>query len=289
MRRSEGNAWPDFEGGCVQILEELGEAIRPESASLLDFVIAAVIFVIAFPVARFVERIVKRGARQVNALSDSAVSLIGHASRYLTLIALASVALNLVGVNVGWAVGLALIFLLLVVLTLRPLLQNGAAGFVLKSRPSFAVGDEIGVLGYIGTVLSISTRTTVLRTRDGRRVHIPNTEMLDNPIVVYTAFDVRRMSIDLSVDPRVDLGLATELLVEAVSAIPYVRSEPPPAVIAAALRDGALELLVEFWFEPHGRSERAAIDGVVRAVHETLRWADIDVLPPRLKVDTSNP
>lgn len=269
------------------MLEQLGEMIQPESASLLDLILAAALIAVAFPVARLVERLVRRGVQRLRGVSDDAATMLTRSSRYLTLVALAAVALNLVGVNVGLALGLALIILFLVVLTLRPLIQNGAAGFVLKSRPSFAVGDEIGLLGFIGTVLSISTRTTVLRTRDGVRVHIPNTEVLENPIVVYTAFDVRRVSIDLALDPHRDVGLVTELLVAAMAALSEVRPEPPPTVSAAGLCDGALQLYVEFWFDPQGRSERETIDAVVRAVHAALRGAGIDLLPPRLKVDAS--
>lgn len=272
----------------VQILEELGNAIKPETVSLVDILVAVALLGVALPTARFVERLVRRAVRRVHGLSSELVDLVANGSRYLTLFVLASAALNLVGVNIGWALGLALLFVVLLVLTLRPLVQNAAAGFVLRSRPSFAVGDEVDMEGHLGTVLTISARTTVLRTRDGRRVHIPNTDVLDHPIVVYTAFDARRVSIDLSVGLQNDLDLVTDLLIKAVSAIPEVRSEPTPRVVTTGLHRGAVDLAVEFWFAPHGHVERHVSDTVIRSIHSALRRAGIDLLPPRLEIHSSD-
>lgn len=269
----------------MQIIQDLGEAIRPEGVGIVDLVLAIVLVAIAFPVARFVERIARAIVRRLPKVSTESAAVIAYGSRYLTLFLLASMALNLVGVDIGWALALAVLFLLIVVLTLRPLVENGAAGFLLKSRPSFAVGDEVQLSGHLGEVLSISARTTVLRTRDGRRVHVPNTDVLDHEIIVFTAFDARRLSIDLSVDQCCDLDLVSELLVEALEALPMVKAEPPPRVIASGLSGGVLDLSVRFWFEPQGVSEQDAVDAATRAVLVELREAGIELMPPRLQID----
>jgi small-conductance mechanosensitive channel len=269
----------------VQIIEDLGEAIRPEGVGIVDLVLAIALVAMAFPVARFVERIARAIMRRLPKMSTESAAVIAYGSRYLTLFLLASMALNLVGVDIGWALALAVLFLIIVILTVRPLVENGAAGFLLKSRPSFAVGDEVQLSSHVGEVLSISARTTVLRTRDGRRVHVPNTDVLDHEIIVFTAFDARRLSIDLSVDQRCDLDLVSEVLVGALEALPLVKSEPPPRVIAYGLSDGAVGLSVRFWFEPQGVSEQDALDAATRAVLAELREARIELMPPRLQID----
>lgn len=269
----------------MQILEDLGEAIRPEGVSLAELVLAIVIAATAIPVSRFVERIARAVVRRLPKMSTESAAVIAYGSRYLTLFLLASMALNLLGVDIGWALALAVLFLIIVVLTLRPLVQNGAAGFLLKSRPSFAVGDEVQLSGHRGKVLSISARTTVLRTRDGRRIHIPNTDVLDHEIIVFTAFDARRLSVDLSVDQRSDLDLVSEVLTSAVAALPVAKTEPPPKVIATSLSDGTVGLSVQFWFEPQALGDQAALDVATRAVHAALGDAGIELLPPRLQID----
>jgi small-conductance mechanosensitive channel len=269
----------------VEFLEELGEAISPEGVSLADLLLAVVLVATALPVSRFVERIARALVRRLPKVSTEAAAVIAYGSRYLTLFLLASMALNLLGVNIGWALALAVLFLIVVVLTLRPLVQNGAAGFLLKTRPAFAVGDEVQVSDFRGEVLSISARTTVLRTRDGKRIHIPNTDVLDNEIIVFTAFRARRLSVDLRIDQRSDLDRVSEVLTAAVGALPIAKAQPPPKVIATSLVDGAVGLSVQFWFEPQALGEQAAVDAATRAVHAALRNAGIELLPPRLQID----
>jgi small-conductance mechanosensitive channel len=269
----------------MQILEDLGDAIRPEGVSFAEIVLALALVGVAFPVARFVERLSRAIMLRIPRLSTELVAVIAYGSRYLTLFVIASLALNLVGVNVGWALALAILFLLVIVLTLRPLVENAAAGFLLKSRPSFAVGDEVQLYGQTGEVLSINARTTVLRTRDGRRVHIPNTTVLEDVIIVLTAFDARRLSIDFGIDPRCDLDAVSEVLLGALEDIPMVRRQPPPRVLALSLTDGAVHLSVRFWFAPYSHGEREVADAATRSVHAALRSAGIELPPPRLRVD----
>ena len=272
----------------MNILEELGQAIRPEGVSLVDLLLALTIVLVAFPVARFVERVARAIMRRIQRVPPDFVAPVAHGSRYLTLLLLASLALNFVGVNIGWTLGLAVLAVIVVILTLRPLVANSAAGFLLKSRPSFALGDEVRLSGYIGEVLSISARTTVLRTRDGVRVHVPNTDVLDHEIVVLTAFDTRRLTIEFQVDQHCDVKEITQILTHTCEAIPMVREDPPPRVYVSDLSNGALGLLVQFWFEPHNHTEREAINAVNRSVHAALQEAGIELLPPALRVGATN-
>ncbi len=269
----------------MNILEELAESIRPEVVSLADLLLGLAIVAVALPLARLVERLARAIMRRIESLSSESITVIGHGSRYLTLFLLASLALNLVGVNIGWALGLAVLSVIVVILTLRPLVSNSAAGFLLKSRPSFTVGDEVKLSGHIGEVLAISARTTILRTRDGLRVHIPNTEVLDHEIVVFTAFDTRRLSVELNVDQHCDLEAVTQALIGAAESVPMVRRDPPPKVHVSDLSSGALGLVVQFWFEPHRYTEREASNAVNRSAHAALRNAEIELLPPLLRLD----
>jgi small-conductance mechanosensitive channel len=141
--------------------------------------------------------------------------------------------------------------------------------------------------GYVGEVLSISARTTVLRTRDGSRVHIRNLDVLDIEIVVLTAFIARRLSVPLSVDQRWDIGAVSELLVAAVGSVPMVLPEPPPRVIVSSLSGGVLELLVQVWFEPQTYSDAEVTDAVARSLQPAPRREGIELVPPRLRVQNA--
>jgi small conductance mechanosensitive channel len=176
------------------------------------------------------------------------------------------------------------VVVVVVILMVRPLVENGAAGLLLQSRPSFGVGDRIQVAGYTGEVLEINSRTTALKTPDGTRVHIPNTEVLGGILVVYSAFKSRRVSIDLSVDPRADLDAVSQAFVEAVSSVEHALADPAPVVRARSFGDGTIDLQVRFWFGPDTHSDTAVTDAAVRALQHIINKEGISLPAPQLIV-----
>ena len=62
--------------------------------------------------------------------------------------------------------------------------QNLLAGVLLLLRQPFRIGDEIVSGDYTGTVEAIETRATYIRTYDGRRVIIPNSQIYSDPVQV---------------------------------------------------------------------------------------------------------
>ena len=81
----------------------------------------------------------------------------------------------------------------------KDILQNMLAGILILLRQPFEVGDQIVSGGHEGTVEKIETRATMIKTYDGRRVVIPNSDIYTDSVVVNTAFDVRRSEYDIGV------------------------------------------------------------------------------------------
>ena len=67
------------------------------------------------------------------------------------------------------------------------ILQNFLAGILLLLQESFQIGDSIKVNDLEGTVDDIQTRATIVSTRDGHRVVVPNAVLFTNPVVVAPA------------------------------------------------------------------------------------------------------
>jgi small-conductance mechanosensitive channel len=64
------------------------------------------------------------------------------------------------------------------------ILQNFLAGILLLLQEPFQLGDFISVTGIEGSVYDIQARATVVSTKDGRRVVIPNAVLFTNPVAV---------------------------------------------------------------------------------------------------------
>jgi small conductance mechanosensitive channel len=64
------------------------------------------------------------------------------------------------------------------------ILQNFLAGILLLLQQPFRLGDLISVTGIEGNVSDIQARATIVTTREGREVVIPNAVIFTNPVAV---------------------------------------------------------------------------------------------------------
>ncbi|MFZ0886059.1 MAG: mechanosensitive ion channel domain-containing protein [Candidatus Acidiferrales bacterium] len=67
------------------------------------------------------------------------------------------------------------------------ILQNFLAGILILISEPFQLGDLISVTGIEGNVEDIQARATVVTTKDGRQVVIPNAVLFTNPVAVAAA------------------------------------------------------------------------------------------------------
>ncbi len=62
-------------------------------------------------------------------------------------------------------------------------IQNFVSGLLVQADKAFSIGDKIKVQNFEGTVQKISVRTTVIETKEGDVVFIPNSVFITNPVV----------------------------------------------------------------------------------------------------------
>ena len=70
-------------------------------------------------------------------------------------------------------------------------------------RLPFKLGHMVEIDGVMGTVEAISTFHTTIRTFEGQLAHIPNQQVLNNPIINYHDLPERRVDLNLWVTRRV--------------------------------------------------------------------------------------
>lgn len=79
------------------------------------------------------------------------------------------------------------------------ILQNFLAGILLLLQEPFRIGDFISVTGIEGTVDDIQSRATVITSKDGRQVIIPNALIFTSPVAVERSADPQAHSQPASV------------------------------------------------------------------------------------------
>jgi small-conductance mechanosensitive channel len=270
----------------VPSIQDLLDTFQGAQITSWDILGAVVVVLLSLPIGRVAGRLARHATARVPDASTMIVADVGRLATFAVYFIGWAIALALVGFDVGWVVMIVIVFVVMGVLMLRPLIENSAAGLLLQARPSFGVGDYIKVSDYEGKVIEISARTTALKTSDGVRIHIPNTQVLSTVLIVNTAFEARRVTIDLGVDTAADLDAVSQILADAVSAVETVLADPAPAVIARSFGDGSINLSVRFWFGPDTHSDAVVTDQAIRALNSAISKAGIGLPAPQLMIQT---
>lgn len=159
----------------------------------------------------------------------------------------------------------------------KDILQNLFAGVLILLRRPFLRGDQITAQGFEGTVEHIESRATVLKTYDGRRVIIPNADIYTAPVVVNTAYPIRRDEYDVGIGFGDKPSEAVALFHAALTGVPGVMPDPAPEVLPWSLEDNAVLLKVRWWTDSRRGSVVQTRARVILALFETAKAHGIDL------------
>ena len=133
----------------------------------------------------------------------------------------------------GLAIGLAL----------QGTLSNVASGVMLLILRPFRVGQFVEVAGgRQGTVREIGLFTTLIITRDGVYVSIPNSAIFGAVAINFTRERTRRVVFAVPVDWVNDLESVEQAITKALAANELVLKDPPPSAIVLELQEYAVVL-----------------------------------------------
>ncbi len=129
----------------------------------------------------------------------------------------------------------------------KDILQNLLAGILLLVNRPYRRGDQIVVRHFEGTVEHIQSRATLIKTYDGRRVIIPNSDVYTSPVVVNTAFPTRRDQFDIGIGYGDKPDRAMRVFAEAIATVEGVEADPAPEVLPWGLDASSVTLRARWW------------------------------------------
>ena len=153
----------------------------------------------------------------------------------------------------------------------KDILQNWLAGLLLLLRRPFEPGDQIEVSGFEGTVEHIETRSTMIRTYDGQRVVIPNSEVYGDAVLVKTHDDLRRSQVEVVIGFKEDIPRVRGLLLDAINAVPGVKQDPRSDVLVWDMERTGVELRCRWWTQAFRKNVVETHSAVVEAIHGCLQ------------------
>lgn len=162
----------------------------------------------------------------------------------------------------------------------KDILQNMLAGILILLRQPFEVGDQIVSGGYEGTVEKIETRATILKTYDGRRVVIPNSDIYTDAVIVNTAFDLRRSQYDVGIGCNDNWDKAIEIIAKVMKGIDGVQADPGVEALPWAIADSSNIVRVRWWTTSDQKTVVHTFSQVIKVIYRALDEAAIDMPYP---------
>jgi len=209
--------------------------------------IALLIYVVGRRIIRWLTGMLDRGLQSRGVESLLRTFLQRIISITLTVVLLMMV-LGQLGVNTTSAFALLGAAGLAIGLALKDSLGNFASGVLIILLKPFKVGDFVDIAGQAGSVASVNLFNTELITVDNRVVLMPNSDVMANPIVNYSAKDTRRIDLVIGVDYKDDLQAAQSALHKALEQhADRILKDPAAVVLLVELGASSVDFAVRPW------------------------------------------
>jgi small conductance mechanosensitive channel len=197
------------------------------------------------------------------------VGLIMAASQLGVDVAAALTGLGVAGIAVGFAA--------------QDSVANTIAGFLIFWDQPFAVGQIVETQDQYGEVVSITMRTTRIRTPNNTYVIVPNKEIIEAVLVNHSMYGETRVDVPVGIGYPEDVEEARKVLLDAVSTVEGVAEEPAPAVVVKELGGSSVNLEVRVWVMEASR-EKATYVRTLERCKRALNDAGIEIPFPHLQL-----
>lgn len=269
------------------ILEKIGTWGEIAIKMLPNFLVAVLAMFAFVMLARFVRNMVTKLLHRTTnnqALQNLLVRIVYFAILIVGLfVALGILELDktvtslLAGVGV---IGLALGF------AFQDIASNFISGVILAVRSPIQVGDIVSVSDHMGTVSETNLRVTTIKTFQGQEVFIPNSTILQNPIINYTTFGKRRIDLAVGVSYGENLRAVKELVLETIGKMEGVTDHDKTIFTYTGFGGSSIDFEIKFWITyPEHPSYLKMRSEAIMSIKEAFDAADIMIPYPIRTLD----
>ena len=250
---------------------------------LPNLVVALVFAVIAWFFAKWIGTLINRSAASRD--RDNLGTVLGSFARWVVFLFGALIALTIVvpTLSPGDLIAGLGVSSVAIGFAFKDILQNWLAGLLILFRQPFEIGDQIKVDNFEGTVERIESRATLLKTYDGQRVVIPNSDIYTNSVVVRTAFAHSRSQYDVGIGYGDDIQEAREEILNAIASVEHIQSDPAPEALVWGLDASWVTIRARWWTQSDRGSVVRSNAEVLTAIKRALDDKGID-MPYETKV-----
>lgn len=159
----------------------------------------------------------------------------------------------------------------------RDIAENFLASILISIQNPFARQDLIQVAGHEGYVQSVNMRSTLLMTRDGNHVQVPNATIYKEIIVNLTANPNTRDEFTVGIGYDNSIADAQSIALQVLQQHSAVVQDPEPLVLVDELGAATVNLTAYFWVDIAKYSSLKVRSALIRQVKDAFEQAEISM------------
>lgn len=243
-----GNLANDFNKKANAITEYFNNNVNTFINFAINVIIAIVIFIVGRllikATLKFLNRVLKRSNVDIGV-----VKFLHSCSNVLLHIMLLGIVCSQVGIKTTSVVAVVGSAGIAVGLALQGSLANFAGGVLILLLKPFTIGDYIvdGGSGKEGTVQKIDLFYTHLVTADNKKVVIPNGQLANSNLTNITAFEKRRLDIEVGISYSSSIEKAKKIIEQIAKNDDRVLKQEEIFVFVSSLDESQVTLGVRVW------------------------------------------
>ncbi|MFB6374013.1 MAG: mechanosensitive ion channel family protein [Bradymonadaceae bacterium] len=178
------------------------------------------------------------------------------------------------------AIGLVLGF------AFRAIAENYLASILLSLQQPFDRNDLVEVNGYEGKIVRLTTRATVMMTREGNHVQIPNSTVYKSTVYNFTRKPRRRFTLKTGIGTDEDLVDAQQIGLDTLREANVVLDDPEPYSTVEELADSTV-VAYHGWIDQREYDRERVKSEALRRLKRVLDAAGIEMPEPTYRVLTA--
>ena len=206
------------------------------------------VLVIGIIVVKIILNITKRLLRKTK-IEKVTQSFLHHIIKFCLYLILILILLNIMGISISGLLTTISALVLAIGMALQNIITNIANGIVIVTTGMFKKGDFISVSGVDGSVLDINFLFTSITTTDNKKITIPNSDILNNPVTNYGANPTRRVDFSFDVAYESDVELVKKVILDVINSNGKVRGDKEPFCRLKLLESSSIKFVANCWVD----------------------------------------
>jgi len=250
-----------------------------------DVVSFVVIIVVSYIISRLLQNVVARTLDRGGLKDPGTISTLQYLLHYVVMLVGLAVAVQAIGISMTSLFATGAVVAVAIGFALQGLLQNFVSGVILLAERSITEHDILELQdGQIVVVEKLGARATVVRTRDGNQLIIPNSLLVQASVSNFTlGDDTNRIRTRVRIAYGSDTDEVERVLLAAGASVSERDRSREPAALLLEFGESAVIWEVSIWTSDPWRA-RFALSALNKAIANHLKAEGIAVAFPQLDV-----